>query len=162
MVLLIMIIYLQVYSIVTGWDEIEDRRQKMTKIAEIEGIGPAIAGKLAKAEILTVEKLLVTCATAKGRGEVAKKTGLNKADLLLWANHADLFRIKGVGSEYSQLLEVAGVDTVVELAQRKAPNLVKKMEEVNVKKKLVRRTPTEKMVEKWIAQAKKLPKVVAH
>lgn len=134
----------------------------MTKIAEIEGIGPAIAGKLAKAEILTVEKLLVTCATAKGREEVAKKTGLNKADLLTWANHADLFRIKGVGSEYSQLLEVAGVDTVVELAKRKAANLVKKMEEVNALKKLVRRTPTEKMVEKWIAQAKKMPKVVTH
>jgi predicted flap endonuclease-1-like 5' DNA nuclease len=134
----------------------------MTKITEIEGIGPAIAVKLAKADILTVEKLLGACATAKGREEVAKKTGLNKADLLVWANHADLFRIKGVGSEYSELLEVAGVDSCVELAQRKALNLVKKMEEVNVQKKLVRRTPTEKMVEKWIAQAKKLPKVVTH
>ncbi|MCX6650392.1 MAG: DUF4332 domain-containing protein [Methanomassiliicoccales archaeon] len=134
----------------------------MTKIAEIEGIGPAIAGKLATADILTVEKLLEACATAKGREEVAKKTGLNKTDLLTWTNHADLFRIKGVGSEYSELLEVSGVDTVVELALRKAPNLVKKMEEVNAQKKLVRRTPTEKMVEKWIAQAKKLSKVVSH
>ncbi|MHC1708893.1 MAG: DUF4332 domain-containing protein [Methanomassiliicoccales archaeon] len=134
----------------------------MTKISEIEGIGPAIGEKLAKAEILTVEKLLAACAGPKGRDEVAKKTGLKKEDLLTWTNHADLFRVKGIGPEYSELLEASGVDTVPELATRKAANLVAKMEEVNAKKKLVRRTPTDKMVEKWIAQAKKMPKVVSH
>jgi len=134
----------------------------MTKISEIEGIGPANSAKLAKADILTVEKLLAVCAGAKGREEVSKKTGLKKEDLLTWTNHADLFRVKGIGSEYSELLEESGVDTVPELATRKAANLVAKMEEVNAKKKLVRRTPTEKMVEKWIAQAKKMPKVVSH
>ena len=134
----------------------------MTKISEIEGIGPAISEKLAKAEILTVEKLLAACAGPRVREEVAKKTGLKEEDLLTWTNHADLFRVKGIGSEYSELLEGSGVDTVPELATRKAANLVAKMEEVNAKKKLVRRTPTEKMVEKWIAQAKKMPKVVSH
>ncbi len=134
----------------------------MTEISEIEGIGPAIGEKLAKAGILTVEKLLTECAGPKGREEVAKKTGLKKEDLLTWTNHADLFRVKGIGSEYSELLEGSGVDTVPELAMRKAANLVAKMEEVNAEKKLVRRTPTEKMVEKWIAQAKKMPKVVSH
>jgi len=134
----------------------------MTKISEIEGIGPAISEKLAKAGILTVEKLLAACAGPRVREEVAKKTGLKEEDLLTWTNHADLFRVKGIGSEYSELLEGSGVDTVPELATRKAANLVTKMEEVNAKKKLVRRTPTEKMVEKWIAQAKKMPKVVSH
>jgi len=111
---------------------------------------------------LTVEKLLAACAGPRGREEVAKKTGLKEEDLLTWTNHADLFRVKGIGSEYSELLEGSGVDTVPELATRKAANLVAKMEEVNAKKKLVRRIPTEKMVEKWIAQAKKMPKVVSH
>lgn len=79
-----------------------------------------------------------------------------------WANHADLFRTKGIGSEYADFLEGAGVDSSSELALRKAINLAKKMEEVNAVKKLVRRTPTESIVEDWIAQAKKLPKVITH
>lgn len=134
----------------------------MGKITEIEGIGPAFAEKLAAAGIKTTENLLKAGATVKGREDLAAKTGLDKKDILEWVNHADLFRIKGVGSEYADLLEAAGVDTVPELAQRKADNLAKKMEEINAEKKLVRRTPTASMVEDWVAQAKKLPKVVSH
>lgn len=71
---------------------------------------------------------------------------------------ADLFRISGVGQEFAELLEAAGVDTVPELAQRNAENLTAKMEEVNEAKKLTRRTPSLKEVEKWIAEAKSLPR----
>ena len=134
----------------------------MAKIMDIEGIGPAVAKKLATVDITTVDGLLAKCGPAKGRAEIAAKTGLNKADLLAWVNHADLFRIRGVGSEYSDLLEASGVDSCSELARRKAGNLVQSMEKVNEEKKLVRRVPTESMVESWIAQAKKLPKIVSH
>lgn len=134
----------------------------MAKITEIEGIGPEIAKKLSSAGITTTEGLIGKCGSAKGRKEIAAKTGLGEKDLLEWTNHADLFRIKGVGSEYSDLLEAVGVDSCAELAKRKAPNLTKKMEEVNAEKKLVRRTPPESVVEDWINQAKKLPKVVTH
>jgi predicted flap endonuclease-1-like 5' DNA nuclease len=136
--------------------------KKMAKLTDIEGIGPAIAEKLSSANITTVEGLLKACGSAKGRKEIAAKTGISEKDLLEWTNHADLFRIKGVGSEYADLLEAAGVDSCPELAKRKADNLVKKMEEMNAEKKLVRRTPTESVVEDWIAQAKKLPNVVSH
>lgn len=112
--------------------------------------------------ITTVEGLLEKCGSAKGRENVAEKTGINKKDLLQWANHADLFRLKGVGSEFSDLLEAVGVDSCPELAQRKAANLVQAMQKINEEKKITRRIPTESMVEDWISQAKKLPKVVSH
>ena len=130
------------------------------KIAEIEGIGPANAEKLVAAGIPSVEKLLEGGSTPKGRKELAAKTGISDTNILKWVNRADLFRVKGVGSEYGDLLEASGVDTVVELAARKAENLTKKMAEVNAAKKLVRQLPSEKQVAAWIEHAKTLPRAV--
>jgi predicted flap endonuclease-1-like 5' DNA nuclease len=134
----------------------------MPSIIDVEGIGPAYAVKLKKAGIVTTDALLEKGATPKGRKEIAEKTGIGDALILEWVNHVDLYRIKGVGSEYADLLEAAGVDTVVELAQRKAENLVAKMEEKNKAKKLVRKMPVVSQVEDWIAQAKKLPRAVSY
>ncbi len=134
----------------------------MAKMTVIEGIKPKCVELLSGAGIDTIEKFLEVAGPAKGRDNLAKKTGIKKEWLLEWANHADLFRIKGVGSEYADLLEAAGVDSCPELAQRKAPNLAKKMEELDGQMNLVKRTPAETMVEDWIVQAKKLPKVVFH
>jgi len=134
----------------------------MAKISDIEGIGPVYAEKLKNIEIRTVEKLLEVGATRKGRKEISEKSGISDALILEWVNLADLFRIKGIGEEFSDLLEEAGVDTVKELAQRNAENLVAKIEEVNTEKKLVRRTPNLDMVKDWIDQAKKLPRVVEY
>ena len=134
----------------------------MAKLMEIEGIGETYAAKLEAAGIDSVEALLAACATPKGRDEVAEKTGISGKLILEWANHADLFRIDGIGSEYADLLEEAGVDTVPELAQRKAENLHAKMKEINDLKALVRRLPSEKQVESWIEQAKALPRVLTY
>jgi len=118
----------------------------MAKISDIEGIGPVYAEKLKNIEIRTVEKLLEVGATRKGRKEISEKSGISDTLILEWVNLADLFRIKGIGEEFSDLLEEAGVDTVKELAQRNAENLVAKIEEINTEKKLVRRTPNLDMV----------------
>jgi predicted flap endonuclease-1-like 5' DNA nuclease len=134
----------------------------MTRIIDIEGIGTVFAKKLSAAGIKTVEALLKRGATPKGREEVAKETGLGHKEILEWVNRADLYRIKGVGSEYSDLLENAGVDTVVELSKRDAKNLTVKMAEANTKRKVVRRLPTEKQVAGWISQAKRLPRAVSY
>jgi predicted flap endonuclease-1-like 5' DNA nuclease len=134
----------------------------MASIEAIEGIGAVYAIKLREAGVRTVEKLLEVGATKKGRVELAAATGISEKLILTWANHADLFRIKGVSSQYSELLEAAGVDTVVELGNRKAENLHAKMLEVNEKKKLVRRPPSLKMVESWVKQAGKLPRVMTY
>ncbi|MGI6156960.1 MAG: DUF4332 domain-containing protein [Saccharofermentanales bacterium] len=134
----------------------------MTKLDVIEGIGDAYAGQLAAAGIASVEALLEACKTKKGRVELAEKADISEKLILRWANHADLFRIKGVAGEYAELLEAAGVDTVPELAQRNAANLAKKMEEVNLEKKLVRKLPTEKQVTDWVEQAKALPRVLEY
>jgi predicted flap endonuclease-1-like 5' DNA nuclease len=134
----------------------------MAKIIDVEGIGAKYAEKLAKAGAGSTETLLKLGATPKGRKELAEKTGIGDALILEWVNHVDLYRIKGVGSEYSDLLEAAGVDTIPELAQRSAANLVKKMTEVNQAKKLVRKLPVESQVADWIAQAKKLPRVITY
>jgi predicted flap endonuclease-1-like 5' DNA nuclease len=134
----------------------------MPKIEEIEGIGPAYAKKLVEAGIKTTDDLLAAGATPKGREELAAKTGISSKLILEWVNLADLFRIKGIGEEYSDLLEEAGVDTVVELAKRDPENLHAKILEVNEKKKLVRRPPTLKQVKVWVEQAKKLPRKVEY
>ncbi|MFO1129485.1 MAG: DUF4332 domain-containing protein [Rhodospirillales bacterium] len=131
-------------------------------IEKIEGIGPAQAEKLSTAGIGTIEDLLAKCGSAKGRADVAETTGISAKLLLRWVNMADLMRISGVGEEFSELLEAAGVDTVKELQHRRADNLAAKMVEVNEAKKLCRRTPAAKEVEKWIEQAKTLEPIVTH
>ena len=132
------------------------------KIEEIEGIGPAYAEKLAAAGIADTDGLLQACCDRGGRKKVAEQTGLSESQLLKWTNMADLFRIKGVASEYAELLECAGVDTVKELATRNASNLAAKLAEVNGEKKLTRRVPSEKEVSDWISQAAELPATITH
>jgi len=134
----------------------------MTKLIAIEGIGEVYAGKLQAAGLVTTEALLEQGATPQGRQTLAEKTGISGHLILEWVNRADLFRIKGVGEEYSDLLEAAGVDTVPELAQRNAENLYAKLAEVNAAKKLVRRIPTQSQVADWIDQAKKLPRAISY
>ena len=134
----------------------------MAKIIDLEGVGPVYAEKLIAAGIKTVEALLKAGATPKGRQELAEKTGITAAMILEWVNFADLYRIKGVGEEYSELLEAAGVDTVMELAQRNPDNLYAKIVEVNAEKKLVRQIPTSKQVASWVEQAKALPRAIEY
>ena len=132
------------------------------KVEEIEGIGPVLGEKLRAAGINTVDKLLEKAATKKQRQSLAEETGISEKQILKFTNMADLFRLNGVGQEYAELLEVAGVDTVPELAQRNAANLTAKMEEVNEAKNLTRKTPSVLEVEKWIAQAKELQRVIEY
>lgn len=134
----------------------------MSKLSTIEGIGDAYEAKLEAAGVKSVEALLDACATKKGRAELAEKTGISEKLILKWANHADLARVKGIGGEYAELLEAAGVDSVPELATRKAENLFKKMQEVNDAKSLVRKMPTAAQVEDWIKQATALPRVLQY
>ena len=130
------------------------------KIDEIEGIGPAYKEKLNAAGINTTDDLLEAGADKKGRAALAEKTGVGEGQILKWTNMADLMRISGVGEEYSELLEAAGVDTVKELRNRNAENLAAKMAEVNEEKKLTRAVPSASQVEKWVEQAKTLdPKI---
>jgi predicted flap endonuclease-1-like 5' DNA nuclease len=117
---------------------------------------------LTKAGIKTTRSLLEKAATKKGRTEVAKLSGIGETLILEWVNLADLFRISGIGEEFSDLLEETGVDTVVELAKRKPENLYKALCDVNEAKKLSRRTPSLKQVEGWVEQAKKLPRIVKY
>lgn len=128
------------------------------KIEEIEGIGPVLGEKFSAAGITNTDKLLAGAKTKKQRAELAEATGISEKQILKFANMVDLFRINGVGPEFAELLEAAGVDTVPELAQRNAENLTTKMEEVNEAKKLTRRVPSLKEVEKWIDEAKTLPR----
>lgn len=126
----------------------------------IEGIGDVYEAKFKEAGITSVEGLLEAGSKQKGRDDLAAKLGISEKLILKWVNHADLFRIKGIGGEYAELLEASGVDTVIELGQRKAENLTRKLSEVNLAKKLVRQVPSLKQVEEWIAQADKLPRKV--
>lgn len=134
----------------------------MANIREIEGIGDAYAAKLEEAGIKTEEGLLEAGASKKGREEIAEKTGISEKLILGWVNKADLSRIKGVGAQYADLLEAAGVDSVPELATRNVANLTAKMAEVNEAKNLVNRIPTEAEVTKWVDEAKTMERVVTH
>jgi len=134
----------------------------MTTLETVEGIGVKYAQQLREIGVPTTNALLEMGSTPKGRDEIAERSGISGKLVLEWVNHVDLFRIDGVGEEYADLLEESGVDTVPELAQRKPGNLYEKMVAVNAEKKLVRRLPAETQVEDWVAQAKKLPRVVKY
>jgi hypothetical protein len=135
---------------------------RMASIDTIEGIGHRQATKLRKARVRTTEALLKRGATRKGRRELAEQIDVPEKLVLEWVNRADLMRVKGVGEEYSDLLEAAGVDTVKELRRRNAANLLSTMVEVNRKKRLVRRLPTEAMVSRWVESAKGLDPAVSY
>ncbi|MDJ0521300.1 MAG: DUF4332 domain-containing protein [Planctomycetota bacterium] len=132
------------------------------KIDEIEGIGPSYAEKLAAAKIANTDDLLKLCCDRKGRKSTADSTGVSEKLLLKWANMADMMRIKGIGRQFAEMLEAAGVDTVKELATRRADNLTAKMNEVNEAKNLANATPAQTVIEGWIAEAKQTKPTITH
>jgi predicted flap endonuclease-1-like 5' DNA nuclease len=134
----------------------------MARLVDIEGIGPAHAKKLKEAGIRSTSTLLKRGGTAKGRMELAQATNVDEFKILKWVNHADLFRVHGVGSEYSELLEAAGVDTVPELRHRNAASLYDALVKTNTGKRLVRKLPTSDQVRQWVEQAKLLPRVIEY
>ena len=134
------------------------------KLEYVEGIGSKYADKLRKAGVKSTDALLKMGATKKGRQAIAKDSGVSEKLILTWVNHVDLFRITGVGQEFAELLEQAGVDSVPELSKRKPDNLLEAIGKANSKNKnnLVRRKPGIDQIKDWIGQAKKLKKVVTH
>ena len=134
----------------------------MTKLVEIEGIGETYAAKLQEAGVTTQETLLEQGKTKAGRSRIAETSGIAEKRVLGWVNRADLARVKGIGEEYADLLEFAGVDTVPELAQRNAENLAAKLDEVNHERGLVKKVPTAAQVGDWVAQAKELPRAIEY
>jgi predicted flap endonuclease-1-like 5' DNA nuclease len=134
----------------------------MAKLEKIEGIGPIYAEKLRRAGIHSVNALLSVGTTPEERKALEAKAGIGHEYILDWVNRADLMRVKGIGEEYSDLLEKAGVDTVVELARRNPDDLHAKMLEVNAKKRLVRRAPSRGMVAQWVEHARALPRIVSY
>ena len=132
------------------------------KIEELEGIDSGSGEKFRHVGITTTDKLLASTKTKKQRAELAASTGIPEKQILRFANMADLFRINGVGKEFAELLEAAGVDTVPDLAQRNAENLTAKMEELNKAEKHAGRTPTVAEVGKWINEAASLPRILEY
>lgn len=132
----------------------------MANITEIKGMDDQSADKFAAAGLTSVEAFLTACADKKDRKDLADKTSIDEKNILNWANRADLSRIKGVSTQYGDLLECAGVDTVPELAQRNAENLQAKMTAVNEDKNLVQKLPTAAQVKDWVLQAKDLPRAI--
>ncbi|MEM9291553.1 MAG: DUF4332 domain-containing protein [Acidobacteriota bacterium] len=132
------------------------------RIEEIEGIGPSYGSKLEAAGIHTTNDLLKHCASRAGRKKVAEAADISEKLLLKWANLADLMRIKGIGKQFSELLEAGGVDTIKELRHRNAENLTAKLREANAEKKLTRAVPGLAQVEAWIASAKELDPTITH
>ena len=132
------------------------------KIIDLEGSGPVYAEKLVAAGVITADDLLERCAAPKGRKELAEATGITEKLILKWTNYADMFRIHGIGPQFAELLEAAGVDTVKELSHRVPANLAAKVAEVNEEKKLVRRVPVEAELQKMIEEAKTLPGVLTY
>ncbi len=134
----------------------------MTTLVEIEGIGPINAAKLNKAGVRGANGLLKIGGTKKGRVELSKATGFSAKMILEWVNRADLFRVKGIGTQYSDLLEAAGIDTVVELAKRKPESLLASMTQANAKKNLVNQMPALSLVKAWVKNAKSLKRAIEY
>lgn len=143
-------------------EKIKKRGVIMAKINTIEGVGDIYGAKLTKVGIDTTEKLLEVGAEKKGRTKLAKDTGISDKLILTWVNHCDLYRVKGIGPQYAEILQLAGIDSVPKLARRNAASVLEKMKEVNADMPVVRGLPAQKQIENWIARAKDLPKVVKH
>jgi predicted flap endonuclease-1-like 5' DNA nuclease len=131
-------------------------------ITEIEGIGPAYGAKLEAAGVKTVGALLRKGAHPEGREALAFATGLSEVLIRDWVNHADLMRVGGIGPQFAEMLEESGVDSVPALAQRNAENLQKKLDEINERRNIANRTPCITEVQRWISEAKTLPRIVTH
>ncbi len=134
----------------------------MAKLSDIEGIGETYEAKLKESGIGSLEKLLEAGATPAGRVKVAKESGISEKLILTWVNKADLTRVKGISTQYADLLEFANVNTIPQLATRNAENLTLKMQEVNDERNLVRKVPVLSQVQDWIAQAKELPRILEY
>ncbi len=134
----------------------------MAKLSDIEGIGATYEAKLKKAGIGSLEKLLEAGAKPAGRANLAKEADISQKLILTWVNKADLSRVKGISSQYADLLEFSNVNTIPQLAKRNAKNLTAKMNEVNDERKLVRKVPVLSQVEGWISQAKELPRILEY
>ncbi len=132
------------------------------RIDRIEGIGPVYRAKLEAVGISFVDALLAQCGERDGRRMIASATGLPESKLLKWVNIADLMRVEGVGKEYSQLLEAAGVDTVRELKVRTPEVLCSKLGEVNLMKRYARRAPALGDVQGWVSAAQEMDQRVFH
>ena len=133
------------------------------KIEDVEGIGPTFAAKLSEAGVATTDDLLDRAATSAGRDRLSEATGISERLLLEWVNHADLMRISGVGSEYADLLEAAGVDSCAELARRNAANLATTFQELDAARpNWIRQIPGEKTIAGWIEQAEGMTKIISH
>ena len=132
------------------------------KIEDVEGIGPAWAEQLTAAGVRTTDDLLMAGGSAGGREKLEAATGISSKRLLEWVNHVDLMRIRGVGSEYADLLEAAGVDSCAELAQRNAKSLAETFQELDAARNTVRNIPAEAVIQGWIDEARTVDKVVSH
>jgi|GEM_PF-432976 len=129
-------------------------------VETIEGIGSTYSAKLRAKGINSVDDLLTIGAVESDRKGLAEQIGVSDKKLLTWVNHADLMQVNGIDHQYAELLELSGVDTVPELAQRNATNLLEKMTETNALKGVVRVLPALADVESWITAAKELPRVI--
>jgi predicted flap endonuclease-1-like 5' DNA nuclease len=133
----------------------------MASITAIESMEHRDATKLRKAGIRTTEALLKSAATRTGRRRLSRETGLPEADILAWANRADVMRIRGIGSEYADLLEATGVDTIRALRRRNPDRLLEAMTETNLRRRVIRRLPTDGMVRRWVDEAQETEPLVA-
>ncbi len=134
----------------------------MANLTKIVGIEPTFVERLKKTGITTTEALLERGSSPKGRQEICKVTGISEDKVLRLVNLSDLFRIKGIGEEYSDLLDAAGVDTVPEMATRNAKNLYETLVTINQERNIVRQVPSQTTINKWIENAKTLPRVIKY
>lgn len=132
------------------------------QITMIESIGPVYKEKLATAGVSTVEGLLEKGATKSGRKAIAEASGIDEGKILNWVNMADLFRIKGVASQFAELLKAAGVDTVKELRNRNPENLHAALVKTQEEKGLTKAVPALSRIEAFVAEAKELAPMVTY
>jgi predicted flap endonuclease-1-like 5' DNA nuclease len=137
-------------------------RTKSPNLGQVGSMDPVYTEKLRARGLRTTDDLLLAGATPRGRQELAEATRISDDLILRWVNQADLFRINGIGRDYAQLLEAAGVDTVPELAGRRPDNLSRDMAKVNEERELVRRVPSRSQVAAWIDTAKSLPRLLVY
>jgi len=129
-------------------------------VKDIKGIGEIFAAKLAARKVTTTDELLLFGATADGRESLRATTGVHSRQILRWCNWADLMRIQGIGPQFTQLLEAAGVGSLKDLAGSRAENLKARIEDEIRLMRLSAAPPSLTEVRRWITEARMMKSVL--
>lgn len=125
-------------------------------ISTLRGVDTKVATQLLEEGIKYTHQLLEQGRHVQQRAELAQKTGIPLKTVQALVSRADLMRLRGVGSDLSQLLLLAGVSSCRDLQKCVPEQLYKRLAEIHIGHRIAYHAPTLAQVRSWINEARHL------